>query len=289
MDKIQPDTASSQGNAFMVAPLIKYFEDLFILAFPDADSVVFKTDQKVLSLLFEDNVYPGFSGYVVFHGIGQEIHEEHFEQGGNKRVINRPVEGIFNIDFTILKDMAVGGKKIFYQFDQIQRQNFPFIHFALDPGKIQDAVDVVGKALRVLEHKSDIFKLLFTGKLMTEKSFEIKFEGRNGRFEFMGEIVDKGVLETIVMKRPEVVDEDNQNSRQNKTDQKGQNEDDNPSLGLEKLICIKMVTLDNVLQAGTHTNIPINVKKQRNRQGDRRDDKYKYGMNIRSGLFHDDR
>jgi hypothetical protein len=185
--------------------------------------------------------------------------------------------------------MAVGGKKLLYQFGQIQRQSLPFIHFALDPGKIQDAIDVVGKALRVLEHETDIFELLFTGKLMSEKSFEIKFEGRNGRFEFMGKIVDKGVLETIVMKRPEVEDEDNQNPRQNKTDQKGQNEDDNPGLGLEKLICIEMVTLDNVLQTGTDTNIPINEKKQRNRQGDRRDNKYKYRMKIRSGLFHDGR
>jgi hypothetical protein len=117
--------------------------------------------------------------------------------------------------------MAVGGEKMLYQFGQIQRQRFPFIHFALDPGKIQDAVDVVGKALRVLKHESDIFELLFTGKLMSEKSFEIKFEGRNGRFEFMGEIVDKGVLATIVVKRSEVEDEDNQNPRQNETDQKG--------------------------------------------------------------------
>ena len=80
---------------------------------------------------------------------------------------------------------------------------------------------------------------------MSEKRFEIELERSNGRFEFMSEIVDKGMLETIEMEGSEVEDEDNENSRQNKADQKGQNEDDDPSLSLEKLVWIELIALGN--------------------------------------------
>ena len=105
----------------------------------------------------------------------------------------------------------------------------------------------------------------------------------------MGEVVDEGVLKLVELEGLQIIDKDDEDSRQDHGDQQREDQNHDPGLGLEKLICIEMVTLDNVLQTGTDTNIPINVKKQRNRQGDRRDNKYKYRMKIRSGLFHDGR
>ena len=80
---------------------------------------------------------------------------------------------------------------------------------------------------------------------MSEKRLEIELERSNGRFEFMSEIVNKCMLEAIEMEGSEVEDEDNENSRQNKADQKGQNEDDDPSLSLEKLVWIELIALGN--------------------------------------------
>ena len=77
------------------------------------------------------------------------------------------------MDVTFPEDVAVARKKSSHELHKVDVCKYPFVDLALNPGKIQDTVDVVGKAFRVLEHEADIFELLIAGDFMLCKGLEI--------------------------------------------------------------------------------------------------------------------
>ena len=58
-----------------------------------------------------------------------------------------------------------------------------------------------------------------------------------------GKFVDEGLLEAIELEGFQVINEDDENPRQDDADQQGQDEDDYPGAGLDKLTWIKLVTI----------------------------------------------
>ena len=78
---------------------------------------------------------------------------------------------------------------------------------------------------------------------MLGKGLQIKLQGGDRGLELMGEVADEGLLEAIELEGFQVIDEDDENPRQDDADQQGQDEDDNPGAGLNKLAWIKLVTI----------------------------------------------
>jgi hypothetical protein len=85
--------------------------------------------------------------------------------------------------------------------------------------------------------------LVIAGDFILAKCLQIKLQGGNRGLELMGEVVDEGLLEAIELEGFQVINEDDENPRQDDADQQGQDEDDNPGAGLNELAWIKLVTI----------------------------------------------
>ena len=65
-----------------------------------------------------------------------------------------------------MEEVSVLNDELSDSLRQFNRRRFSFMEPALDSGKVQDAVDVAGEALGILEHESDVFELFFPGQLI---------------------------------------------------------------------------------------------------------------------------
>ena len=59
----------------------------------------------------------------------------------------------------------------------------------------------------------------------------------------MGEVADEGLLQAVELEGFQVIDEDDENPRQDDADQERQDKDDYPGAGLDELARIKLVTI----------------------------------------------
>ena len=244
LSKVKPDAASSyQGMFAAVSALIEFLEYFFPLPLFDADAVIPKTYQLDILTLFESNADAGSARNVVFLGIGQNVHQEHLHKRYDDRLIESLLLGIFNVDVTFLEDMAVARKKTSHQFHKVDVCKYPFIDLTLNPGKVQDTADIVGKAFCVLEHEANIFELLIAGDFMLCKGLQIKLQRGYRGLELMGEVADESLLEAIELEGFQVIYEDDEYPSQDDANQQGQNKDDNPGAGLNKLAWIELVTM----------------------------------------------
>ena len=71
-----------------------------------------------------------------------------------------------NIYLAILKKMVVIFKELFNGLIDVSYRKISFIIPAFNSGKVQYAVYVVGKLVYILNHIADVFKPIFSGKLM---------------------------------------------------------------------------------------------------------------------------
>ncbi len=139
--------------------------------------------------------------------------------------------------------MAVACKKPSHHFYEVDVREDPFVDFALNPGKIQDTIDIVGKAFCILEHEADIFELLIAGDFILGKGLQIKLQGGDRGLKLMCKVVDEGLLEAIELESFQMINQDDENPRQDDTNQERQDENDNPGARLNKLAWIKLVTI----------------------------------------------
>jgi hypothetical protein len=100
------------------------------------------------------------------------------------------------------------------------------------------------------------------------KGLQIKLQGGNRSLELMGEIVDEGLLQAIELESFQVINEDDENPREDDADQQGQDEDDNPGTGLNKLAWIKLVTIDERFESCGYPDVPVDIQKEGTREGD---------------------
>jgi hypothetical protein len=95
-----------------------------------------------------------------------------------------------------------------------------------------------------------------------EKGLEIQFDGGDRCFEFVCEVVDKVVLQSVKFNNFLIVNENDENPQQNEAHQQAENQHDQPGLGLEDLIPVQVEILDEGVQALADRDIPINIKEQ---------------------------
>ena len=161
---------------------------------------------------------------------------------------------------------------------QVRLDEFLAVAPALDPGKLQDAVDVVQEPLHVLDHETDIFEPVLPGQFVLREGLQVELEGRHGRLELMGEAVDEVSLHPVELPGLLVVDEDEEDPGQDDRHQDGEHQDDDPGLDLEKLGGVEIVLLDDRLQPRADLDVPVDVEGQRGRQGDDGKDEDENGM-----------
>ena len=111
LDEIEADAASPDGDAIIAPALIELSEYLFTFFLHDADPVVPEADQQGIGLSCAKVMSTrGFVGCVVFDGIGQDVHEEHLEEGDDDGVDDGPVRGVLHADFAVGEEMAVAAR-----------------------------------------------------------------------------------------------------------------------------------------------------------------------------------
>lgn len=144
LSKIESYAASSyEDMLIVVSALIKFLEYFLPFSLIDTDPVVLEADQQNILPLLEGDVDARSTGIIVFLGIGQDIHQEHLKQVYDDGLIEFLPRGVLDMDVTSSEDMVVTCKKSLNQLNKVDVREFPFVNLALDPGKIQDTVDIV--------------------------------------------------------------------------------------------------------------------------------------------------
>ena len=244
LSKVEPDTAPSYHGMFAaVSALIKFLEYFFPVPLFDADAVIPETDHLDIITLFEGYADVRSARNVVLLGIGKNVHQKHLHQRYNDWLIESLPRGVFHVDVTFLEDMAIARKKSSHQFYKVDVCKYPFVDLALNPGEIQDTADIVGKAFCILEHEAYIFELLIAGDFMLCKGLQIKLQGGYRGLELMGEVADESLLKAIELEGFQVIDEDDENPRQDDANQERQDKDYDPGAGLDKLAWVELVTM----------------------------------------------
>ena len=259
LDEIQANAASRGGNRIIPSAL-KEFPENSSPVFPgQANPVVPEANQQGASVRFKGNVDPGLFRDVVLDRIDQDVHQEHFKQRCNDRINDRASGRVLDLDRAVPEQVAVFVDELPDRARQVHRMGFTGENPGFDAGEVQDAVDVDGKTLDVLNHETDVLELLFAGQLVSRKGFQKQFEGGDGGLELMREVVDECVLQAIEPQGFEVVDEDDENAQQDDADQDGEDKKYHPGSGLEKLGRIEVVPVDDHLEARADPDIPVDV------------------------------
>ena len=113
---------------------------------------------------------------------------------------------------------------------------------------------------------------------MFQKCLKIELQGCNRRFQFVGKVVDKVMLQPVQPQVFEIIDKYDENSHNNDTDKYRENHDNEPCLGGEELSRIEVEALDDRLEATADFNIPVNIEKKRCYKCQNREDQYKNRM-----------
>jgi hypothetical protein len=103
---------------------------------------------------------------------------------------------------------------------------------------------------------------------MLGKGLKIKLQGGYRGLKLMCKIANEGLLQAIELEGFQVINEDDENSRQDYADQQGQDKDDYPGAGLRKLAWIKLVTIGERFETRAYPDVPVDIQKEGTRKGD---------------------
>src|SRR4030042_5638503 len=103
---------------------------------------------------------------------------------------------------------------------------------------------------------------------MPGERLEIELQGGHRGLELMSEVADEGVLQAVELQGFQVVNEDDEDPRQDDADQERQAENHHPGFSLQELAGIELVILDDRFELFAYADIPVDVQKEGNRKGD---------------------
>ena len=154
-----------------------------------------------------------------------------------------------NVDFTPIEEVTVFFIKPFNFLNEILPHELSTIGLTLDLCKVQDAVDIVGQPIRILNHVPEIPEPLLPGKLIFPKSLQIQFQRSDGGLQFVGEIADKVTLETVKLECLLFVNKDDEYAHQNDPHKNGKHQNHHPGLRGQNLVGIEVGFLQHAIQA----------------------------------------
>ena len=166
LDEIKPQSRALRRHVLGAPHLVKLAEDLFRFSLFDSHAVVGNADVETIFLGNEGNVDPGPVGLIVFDRIGEQVHEQHLEQRPVDPVVGPALGGVVDGDVAPPKQIGVLFAKFFNHFNNID--TFPpfLITLRLDPGQIEDAVDIRQQAVDVVAHEAQVAELVFPGQIV---------------------------------------------------------------------------------------------------------------------------
>jgi hypothetical protein len=167
---------------------------------------------------------------------------------------------------TIAEEIGIVLVKLPHGAHQVHFDKFFPVVAALNPGKVEDPVDVIQQAFYVMDHITNVFDLIFAGQVMLRKGFQVQFQGGHRCLQFMSEIVDEVPLQTVKLPCFLIVDKDNKDPDQDDPYENGKNKDDYPCIDFEKLAGIEIVLLDNGGQPRADADVPVYVEAERRSQ-----------------------
>lgn len=145
-----------------------------------------------------------------------------------------------NVYFTPIEEVTVFFIKPLNLPHEILLYELSLIGLTLDLCKVQNAVDIVGQPVRILNHIPDIPELVFTRKLICPKSLQIQFQRGDGGLKFVREIADKVTLETVELECLLIVNKDDEYAHQNNPHKNGKHQNHHPGLRGQNLIGIEL-------------------------------------------------
>jgi hypothetical protein len=164
-----------------------------------------------------------------------------------------------NVYITPIEEVTVFFMKSLNLLNEIRPHELSTIGPTLDPCKVQDAVDIVGQPVRILNHVPDIPELVFPGKLIFPKSLQIQFQRSDGGLQFVGEIADKVTLESVKLECLLIVNKDDEYAHQNDPHKNGKHQNHHPGLRGQNLIGIEVGSLQYSLQPCADLHIPVDI------------------------------
>jgi hypothetical protein len=146
LDQIQAESTAPGREAVRSFCLVKFPENLFSLRFFNADAVVFEPDAQPSVFLQKADIYSGFFAVIVFDGVVQDIHHQHFKEGRIDAAKKGLSGRIVNPNVAIAENMAIVLMELLNGFYQIGRDKVPAVGLRLDSGQVQDTADKIGRA-----------------------------------------------------------------------------------------------------------------------------------------------
>jgi hypothetical protein len=120
-----------------------------------------------------------------------------------------------------------------------------------------------------------------------QKGLQVELQGGDGRLEFMGEVVNKIMLEPVKLEIFLPIYENGEYPDENDADENGKHQDHHPGFRLQGLLGIDVELAGDGLQVRAGFHIPVDIQKERERQGQNGKDEYEDRVVKPSGAFHD--
>ena len=276
--QVQAQAASLRRHVVRRADLVELLEDVPDLRLLDADPVVLEPQLQLLAPGDESDVHGGGARLVVLHGVGQDVHQEHVEQRGNDGAPESHSRRVVDPDLRVAEQVRIALPEPLDRVDQVRLDELLPVAAALDPGQVHDAVDIVQEPVHVVDHEPDVPEPVLPREVVLREGLQVELQGGDGRLELVSEAVDEISLHPVELLRLLVVDEDDEDPRQDDRHQDAEHQDDDPRLDLEELGGVELVALDNGGKPRADLDVPVDVEGQRGRQGDDGKDEDEDGM-----------
>ncbi len=172
LHEVEPQPAAARLVSTGAAGLVETFENFAALPAVDADAVVDEVDPQLTVPDRKADIDLGRIGFVVFDGVDQQVHHEHFKQRAVDR-IDIPLDvGFVHRNAAAFKQS--GMRTIAFRDDRDQVAGFELrlIAFAFQACQIENPADVVRKPADVGQHVVDVLLLVPAGQVVFFEGFQ---------------------------------------------------------------------------------------------------------------------